>query len=125
MNTKNKQSVKTQKTNEATKFVTRNLKAVKGSRAKETQSLTVDPHAMDVMFNAMPSQLQQALNKAELAPNHSINLKVLNDWWIAEYIDTGIFVQDVYIVLAAYVARFRKTYKGFKPEELATLFTIS
>tara|TARA_R100001230_G_C5484486_1_gene34408 strand:+ start:135 stop:497 length:363 start_codon:yes stop_codon:yes gene_type:complete len=114
-----KQSAKTQKTSK------RILKPAKGSVSMANQTFSVDSNAMDIMFNAMPSQLQQALNKAELAPNNSINMKELNDWWIAEFIDTGIYTQDFFTVINHYRLIFRKTYKGFKPEELATLFTIS
>ena len=52
-------------------------------------------------------------------------MKALNDWWIAQFVDTGIYTQDFYQVINHYRVVFRKTYKGFKPEELATLFTIS
>tara|TARA_R110000744_G_scaffold244511_1_gene361368 strand:+ start:181 stop:540 length:360 start_codon:yes stop_codon:yes gene_type:complete len=119
MNTKTKQSAKTQKTK-------RILKPVKNqSISMDKQTFTAYPDAMDIMFSALPSQLQQALDKAECSPNCSINMKALNDWWIAQFVDTGIYTQDFYQVINHYRAVFRKTYKGFKPEELATLFTIS
>ena len=102
------------------------LKPVKNqSISMDKQTFTANSDAMDTMFSALPSQLQQALDKAECSPNCSINMKVLNDWWIAQFVDTGIYTQDFYQVINHYRAVFRKTYKGFKPEELATLFTIS
>ena len=115
----NTKSAKTQKTSKRT------LKPIKGKINMDKNTFSVDSDAMDILFNAMPSQLQQALHKAEIAPNNSINMKELNDWWIAEFVDTGIYTQDFYTVINHYRARFTKTYKGFKPEELATLFTIS
>jgi len=119
MSNNNTKSVKTKTTSK------RILKPVKGGASMDKQTFSVDSSAMDVLFNAMPSQLQQALDKTEMSPNNSINMKELNDWWISEFVDTGIYAQDFYTVINHYRAKFTKTYKGFKPEELATLFTIS
>tara|TARA_R100001244_G_scaffold12700_1_gene14526 strand:+ start:133 stop:567 length:435 start_codon:yes stop_codon:yes gene_type:complete len=72
MNTKNKQSVKTQKINEATKFVTRNHKANASNIAKLTPTggrganvsantkITLGLDA-EADFNAMPKQVQLVL----------------------------------------------------------------
>jgi hypothetical protein len=123
MNTKNKQSVKTQTTKRNRSK--RNVKVIKSQRNIESMTITVNSEAMDFMFSKMPPQLQNILDYVETFEGGRCTVKDLNTWWISAFMDTDICVQDAVTVLNHYTARFNKSYKGFKPEELNTLFTLT
>ena len=123
MSTKNKQSVKTQTTKRNRSK--RNVKVIKSQRNIESMTITVNSEAMDFMFSKMPPQLQNILDYVETFEGCRCTVKELNTWWISAFMDTDICVQDAVTVLNHYTARFNKSYKGFKPEELNTLFTLT
>ena len=123
MDKTNKQSAKTQKTKRNRSK--RNVKVIKSQRNIESMTITVNSEAMDFMFSKMPPQLQNILDYVETFEGGSCSVKDLNTWWISAFMDTDICVQDAVTVLNHYTARFNKSYKGFKPEELNTLFTLT
>ena len=106
MNTKNKQSVKTQKSK-------RNVKPIRsGGGSYDKMTIVINTIALDNMFDDLPPQLQNIFDHVETYGNGTMSIKELNEWWSSGFMDTGQIVQDVPTVLQAYKGKFRKAYKG-------------
>jgi len=124
MNTKNKQSVKTQKTNEATKFVTRNLKSSKydfnalkqqarrgskGGSLSPTTRAIINPEKFIAFHTRLPAQpaiwFTEAFERQETT-GLSPTIKEMNDWWVSSdnYDETGIngYKQDTHEFMPTY-----------------------
>ena len=115
----NTKSVKTQKTSK------RNVKPINSSGSIERMNLVINSKELDLVFNDLPPQLQNILDHVETYGEGSMPVKELNEWWDSAFIQTGIVFQDVPTVISHYRARFRKTYKGYKPEQLAKVFSLT
>ena len=119
MPNKNTKSVKTQKTSK------RNVKPINSSASIEHMTIVLNSEELDLVFDDLPPQLQNIFDHVETYGNGSMSVKELNQWWDSAFMQTGIVVQDVPQVLSAYRGKFRKTYKGYKPQQLAKLYTLT
>ena len=120
MNTKTKQSAKTQKASK------RNVKPIRsGGGSYDKMTIVINTIALDDVFDDLPPQLQNIFDHVETYGNGSMSVKELNEWWDSAFMQTGEVVQDVPTVLKAYKGKFRKAYKGYKPSQLAELYTLT
>ena len=100
--------------------------ASKSSAINPNSKLVCDPQLATKYAHKFNGQLGIVLDMLE-QNGSSLNMQDANDYWITNYVDTGVYTQDLVTVVSHYRGVFnsKKGYKQIPSEELRKLITIS
>ena len=100
--------------------------ASKSSAINPNSKLVCDPQLATKHTHKFSGQLAIILDMLEQNGN-SLNMQEANDYWITNYVDTGVYTQDLVTVVSHYRGVFNsnKGYKHIPRDELTKLITIS
>ena len=110
------------------------LDLTKGSFNTSTKSSSINPNSKLVINLEIAKKYASKLNGqmgiiCALAEQNggSVNFQEANNLWISEFVDTGVYTQDLLTVVSHYRGRFNspKGYKQIPSADLKKLITIS
>ena len=110
------------------------LDLTKGSFNTSTKSSSINPNSKLVIDLEIAKKYSHKLNGqmgsiCTIAEqnNGSVNFVEANELWITQFVDTGIYTQDLITVVSHYRGRFNspKGYKQIPSTDLKKLITVS
>jgi len=110
------------------------LDLTKGSFNTSTKSSSINPNSKLVInleiakkyAHKLSGQMGIICSLAE-QNNGSVNFQEANELWITQFVDTGVYTQDLITVVGHYRGRFNspKGYKQIPSTDLKKLITVS